>query len=73
MAQLSYCWTALVENTTPQCIQQVINGVNQIQCSFKSVIIVTHYQRILEYITPDYVHVLVDGKIAKSGDKNLAL
>ena len=51
----------------------VANGVNQIQSSSKSVVIVTHYQRILEYITPDYVHVLVDGKIVKSGDKNLAL
>ena len=36
-------------------------------------IVVTHYQRLLEYIVPDFVHVLIDGKIVKSGDKNLAI
>ena len=39
----------------------------------RSTVVVTHYQRLLNYIVPDFVHVLVDGKIAKSGDKNLAL
>ena len=38
-----------------------------------AIIIVTHYQRLLNYIVPDFVHVLVDGKIINSGDKNLAL
>jgi len=37
------------------------------------VVLVTHYQRILDYVTPDYVHVMIDGKIAKSGDKDLAI
>ena len=36
-------------------------------------VVVTHYQRLLDYIVPDFVHVLMDGKIVKSGDKNLAL
>jgi len=39
----------------------------------RSTIVVTHYQRLLNYIVPDFVHVLVNGKIVKSGDKNLAL
>ena len=39
----------------------------------RSTVVVTHYQRLLNYIVPDFVHVLVDGKIVKSGDKNLAL
>jgi len=37
------------------------------------VVVITHYQRLLDYIVPDYVHVLADGKIVKTGDKNLAL
>lgn len=51
----------------------VANGVNQLHAPDKSVIVVTHYQRLLEYIVPDYVHVLVKGKIVKSGGKELAL
>lgn len=53
----------------------VANGVNifKQQNPEKSVIVVTHYQRLLDYIVPDYVHVLYNGKIVKSGDKNLAL
>jgi Fe-S cluster assembly ATP-binding protein len=39
----------------------------------KATIVVTHYQRLLNYIVPDFVHVIVDGKIVKSGDKTLAL
>ncbi len=51
----------------------VANAVNKLRNENRSFIIVTHYQRLLEYIVPDYVHVLHDGKIVKSGDKNLAL
>jgi len=51
----------------------VSNGVNTLKSKDNATIIVTHYQRLLEYIVPDFVHVLIDGKIAKSGDKNLAI
>ena len=50
----------------------VAKGVNQLKSKDNATIIVTHYQRLLDYIIPDYVHVLIDGKIVKSGDKNLA-
>ena len=49
------------------------NGVNAMKNSERATIVVTHYQRLLNYIVPDFVHVLVDGRIVKSGDKNLAL
>jgi len=51
----------------------VSEGVNKFKNSDNSILIVTHYQRILNYINPDYVHVLVDGEIVKSGDHTLAL
>ena len=51
----------------------VANGVNMLRSSENGVILVTHYQRLLNYITPDFVHVLYNGKIVKSGDKDLAL
>ena len=51
----------------------VSNGVNEFKSESNAVLIVTHYQRILDYIKPDFVHVLVDGNIVKSGDGNLAL
>ena len=51
----------------------VSNGVNQYRSDERSIVMVTHYQRILNYITPDYVHVLVDGNIAMSGGRELAL
>lgn len=50
----------------------VANGVNALHNEDNAAIVVTHYQRLLNYIIPDYVHVLVDGRIAKSGDKELA-
>ena len=50
----------------------VSDGVNRFKNSQNAVLLVTHYQRILEYIKPDYVHVLVDGKIVKSGGSELA-
>ena len=51
----------------------VSNGVNALKNRFNATILVTHYQRLLDYIIPDYVHVLYKGKIIKSGDKSLAL
>tara|TARA_B100000745_G_scaffold77729_1_gene47226 strand:+ start:3171 stop:3953 length:783 start_codon:yes stop_codon:yes gene_type:complete len=51
----------------------VSHGVNIFKSPEKAILIVTHYQRILDYITPDYVHVLVDGKIVRSGDSSLAM
>jgi len=51
----------------------VANGVNKLRSPDRSIVMVTHYQRLLDYIEPDVVHVLVDGKILKSGDKSLAL
>jgi Fe-S cluster assembly ATP-binding protein len=51
----------------------VANGVNKLKTKDNATIIVTHYQRLLDYIIPDYVHVLYNGQIVKSGDKNLAL
>ena len=54
-------------------LQVVANGVNALRSAERSFIVVTHYQRLLNYIEPDFVHVLADGKIVKSGDKSLAL
>ena len=54
-------------------LRVVANGVNSMRKEENAIIIVTHYQRLLNYIVPDFVHVLVDGKIINSGDKNLAL
>jgi Fe-S cluster assembly ATP-binding protein len=51
----------------------VADGVNQLRSEDRSFIIITHYQRLLDYIEPDYVHVLADGEIVKSGTKKLAL
>lgn len=51
----------------------VANGVNSLRSAERAIILVTHYQRLLNYITPDYVHVLSHGRIIKSGDRNLAL
>ena len=50
----------------------VANGVNSMRNSGRSFIVITHYQRLLNYIVPDFVHVMVDGKIVKSGGKELA-
>ena len=51
----------------------VATGVNSLRSKFNATILVTHYQRLLDYIVPDYVHVLYKGQIIKSGDKSLAL
>lgn len=51
----------------------VANGVNQLKSKENAFVVVTHYQRLLDYIVPDFVHVLYDGRIVKTGDKSLAL
>lgn len=51
----------------------VSNGVNKLRNENNGFMVITHYQRLLNYIQPDYVHVMYDGRIVKSGDKNLAL
>ena len=51
----------------------VANGVNKLRSKDNAIIVITHYQRLLEYIVPDFVHVLFDGKIVKSGTKDLAI
>ncbi|WP_103069127.1 Fe-S cluster assembly ATPase SufC [Aquimarina sediminis] len=51
----------------------VANGVNKLKSENNAIVVITHYQRLLDYIVPDFVHVLYDGKIVKSGTKELAL
>ncbi len=51
----------------------VANGINSFKTGNNSFILITHYNRILRYLNPDYVHVMLNGTIVKSGDKNLAL
>ena len=54
-------------------LRVVANGVNSLRAPDRAVVLVTHYQRLLDYIEPDVVHVLSDGRILRSGDKSLAL
>jgi len=54
-------------------LKMVAEGVNALRAASRSFVVITHYQRLLDYIVPDHVHVLADGRIVKSGDKNLAL
>jgi Fe-S cluster assembly ATP-binding protein len=51
----------------------VANGVNKLKSDKNAIVVITHYQRLLDYIVPDFVHVLLNGKIVKSGDASLAL
>ncbi|MBP5412278.1 MAG: Fe-S cluster assembly ATPase SufC [Bacteroidales bacterium] len=54
-------------------LKVVAGGVNQLKTPDNATIVITHYQRLLDYIVPDFVHILYEGKIAMTGDKNLAL
>ncbi len=54
-------------------LKTVADGVNALRSPERAFVVVTHYQRLLNYIVPDFVHILKDGKIVKSGDKSLAL
>lgn len=53
-------------------LKSVAKGINSLRCEETSIIIITHYKRLLEYVQPDFVHILAQGKIAKSGDATLA-
>jgi Fe-S cluster assembly ATP-binding protein len=53
-------------------LKSVAAGVNQLRSPERALVLVTHYQRLLDYIVPDFVHVLIDGRIAQSGGKELA-
>jgi len=54
-------------------LKVVADGVNALKDEHRSLLVITHYQRLLNYIVPDFVHIFADGKIIKSGDKSLAL
>ena len=54
-------------------LKAVAEGVNALRCPDRAIVLITHYQRLLEHVEPDFVHVLSEGKIARSGDKSLAL
>jgi len=54
-------------------LRVVANGVNALRSADRAMIVITHYQRLLNYIVPDFVHVLSEGRIVKSGDKRLAI
>jgi Fe-S cluster assembly ATP-binding protein len=54
-------------------LKAVANGVNAMRDSERSIVLVTHYQRLLDYVEPDFVHVLSQGRIVRTGDKSLAL
>ena len=56
-----------------EALKIVANGVNMLRNDDTAVVLITHYQRLLDYIVPDFVHVLSNGKIVKSGNKNLAI
>ena len=54
-------------------LKVVANGVNSLRGAGRAIVLVTHYQRLLDHIVPDFVHVLTRGRIARSGDRTLAL
>lgn len=54
-------------------LRVVAHGVNALKSPENATIVITHYQRLLDYIVPDYVHILYKGQIVKTGDKSLAL
>ena len=57
---------------TVDAFKTVTEGVNRIKSKNNSFLIITHYQKLLDYVVPDYIHVMKDGKIIKSGDKLIA-
>ena len=54
-------------------LKDVAHGITALRSDERAIVLVTHYQRLLNYITPDFVHVLSDGRIVKSGGRDLAL
>ena len=76
MAMLEPCLSILDETDSGldiDALRIVAEGVNRLKTPENAAIVITHYQRLLDYIVPDFVHVLADGRIVKTGDKNLAL
>ena len=76
MAMLQPCLGILDETDSGldiDALRIVAEGVNRLKTKENACIVITHYQRLLDYIVPDFVHVLADGRIVKSGDKTLAL
>ena len=76
MAMLQPCLSILDETDSGldiDALRIVAEGVNRLKTPDNAAIVITHYQRLLDYIVPDFVHVLADGRIVKSGDKSLAL
>jgi Fe-S cluster assembly ATP-binding protein len=76
MAMLEPCLAILDETDSGldiAALRIVAEGVNRLKTPQNASIVITHYQRLLDYIVPDFVHVLADGKIVKTGDKTLAL
>ena len=76
MAMLQPCLSILDETDSGldiDALRVVAEGVNKLKTPDNASIVITHYQRLLDYIIPDFVHVLADGRIVKTGDKNLAL
>ena len=76
MAMLEPCLSILDETDSGldiDALRIVAEGVNRLKTPQNASIVITHYQRLLDYIIPDFVHVLADGKIVKTGDKTLAL
>jgi Fe-S cluster assembly ATP-binding protein len=54
-------------------LRQVSDGVNKLRSDERGFLVITHYQRLLDYIVPDYVHIILDGRVVRSGDKELAM
>jgi Fe-S cluster assembly ATP-binding protein len=54
-------------------LRVVAGGVNALRAKDRAMVVITHYQRLLEYVVPDFVHVIANGRIVKSGDQGLAL
>ena len=76
MAMLEPCLSILDETDSGldiDALRIVAEGVNRLKTPHNASIVITHYQRLLDYIVPDFVHVLADGQIIKTGDKSLAL
>ena len=71
-AQTSFKYASI---NFPNARETVANGINKLrqQDPDRAILLVTHYQRLLNYVVPDYVHVMMDGRIAESGGKELAL
>jgi Fe-S cluster assembly ATP-binding protein len=75
-----YQWSVHVGDDTAEgtcaaesdALREVAEGVNKLRTADNAVILITHYQRLLDYIRPDFVHVLAGGRIVRSGDKTLA-